>query len=339
MMQTNTLKQAFRLWERCSTPCLTALLFALGLAGTPAVAADDYPNRPIQMIIPFPAGGPADFVGRLYAQYLGKLAGQAVVVENPSGASGTIGTRTAARAEPDGYTILYGTTSTMAINQVIMKNLPYDFARDFALIGLIANAPHILAVRANLPAKTARELITLAKESPGKYTFASAGVGTIIQMGGELFKTQTGIDILHVPFKGGGPATMALLTGDVDMTVNDLTTLKTHFASGKLRPLAVANPTRLKLLPDTPTFTELGYPKIISSTWWGISVPVKTPAQIQAKLKTMHDKIITNPEFVARLAEMAIEPLNLTPEQSKAFIQDEVQKWKAVALTAKIQLD
>ena len=315
-----------------------AMLVAMSCASH-ALAADDYPNRPIQMVIPFPAGGPADIVGRLYAQHLSTLLGQPVATINRDGAAGTIGTDVVARANPDGYTLLFGTTSTMAVNQVIMKKLPYDFMKDFALIGLIANAPHILAVRDGLPVRTATELIALARKAPGKYTFASAGTGTIVQMGGELFKHETGIDILHVPYKGGGPATLALLSGDVDMTVNDLTTLKANFASGKLRPLAVAHGSRLKLLPDTPTFAELGLPNIVSSTWWGIAAPVRTPADIQARLKAANSKAIAEPDYVARLAAMAVEPLVLSPEQSLAFITAEVQKWRRVATAANIHLD
>ena len=316
---------------------LPVLLSAL-VASAGACAAD-YPARPLQMVIPFPAGGPADIVGRLYAQHLSTLLGQPVTPLNRDGAAGVIGTEAVARASPDGHTLLFGTTSTMAVNQVIMKSLPYDFARDFALIGLIANAPHILAVRDGLSARTATELIALARRNAGKYTFASAGTGTIVQMAGELFKHEAAIDILHVPYKGGGPATLALLSGDVDMTVNDLSTLKTHFASGKMRPLAVANATRLKLLPDTPTFAELGIPKIVSSTWWGIVVPARTPTEIQGRLKSANARIIAAPDYVARLAALAIEPLDLTPEQSAAFIAAEVQKWRAVATAANIRMD
>ena len=318
-----------------------ALLLASGLVAPVqgARAADDYPSKPLQMIVPFPAGGPADIVGRLYAQHLSTILGQPVVTLNRDGASGTIGTGVAARAAPDGYTIVFGTTSTMAVNQVIMKQVPYDFLRDFALIGLIANAPHLLAVRDGLPAKTATELVAMARRNPGKYTVASSGTGTIVQMAAELFKYETGTDILVVPFKGGGPATLALLSGDVDMIVNDLSTLKPNIASGKLRPLAVANGSRLKLLPEVPTFAELGMPKVLSSTWWGIATPVKTPETVQAKLRAANAKILADSDYVARLATMAIEPLVLTPEQSNAFIAGEVQKWKTIAAVAKIQVD
>jgi tripartite-type tricarboxylate transporter receptor subunit TctC len=320
-------------------PRIAALLLTFCAGSPSALAADEYPDRPIRMIVPFPAGGPADIIGRLYAQHLSSMSGQSVVVDNRAGAAGVIGTQAGARATPDGYTIMFGTTSTLVINELTMKNLSYSTARDFSQIGLVAIAPHVLAVRDSLPAKTAPELIALAKKDPGKYTFASSGTGSIVQMGGELFKYRTAIDILHIPYKGGAPATLALLSGEVDMTVNDLTTLKGALESGKLRALAVAHTSRLKPLPDVPTFAELGMPNIISSTWWGISVPAETPDEMQTKLKQLHAKIIVAPDYVARLAEMASEPLNMTPEQSTAFVQNEVQKWKAVTTAAKIQFD
>src|SRR5690349_24942809 len=180
------------------------LWFLLFFACT-AFAATDYPAKPIQRIVPFPAGGPADIVGRLYAQHLSAVLGQPVVTLNRDGASGTIGTAAAARAAPDGYTLIFGTTSTMVMNPLVMKNVPYDFWKDFALIGLIANAPHILAVREGLPAKSATDLVAMAKRAPGKYTIASSGPGTLVQMAAELFKHEAGIDLLVVPFKGGQP--------------------------------------------------------------------------------------------------------------------------------------
>jgi tripartite-type tricarboxylate transporter receptor subunit TctC len=326
--------------QRIGGAALSAMLLLPQFLASPAAHADSaYPSRPIDMIIPFPAGGPADIVGRLYAKHLSDVLGQPVITQNRDGAGGIIGTGMVARAAPDGYTILFGTTSTMAVNQVIMNHLPYDFSKDFSLIGLIANAPHILAVRDGLPVKSVGELIELAKKNPGKYTIASSGVGTIVQMAGALFTHEAGLNILDVPYKGGGPATVALLTGEVDMTVNDLTTLKGNLASGKLRALAVAATHRLALYPDVPTFTELGLPQIVSSTWWGIAVPAKTPADVQARLRAANSRIIVNPDYVSRLAALAVEPLVLTPEQTVVFIRNEIRKWKDVATAANIHLD
>lgn len=337
----------FRVLRSCRSPilrsksfsCLLILVFSMFSCNPSVFAAEDYPNRPIQLVIPFPAGGPTDVVARLYAQQLALILGQPVIPINRDGAGGIIGTDTAARATPDGYTMVFGTASTMAINQVLIKKIPYDFFRDFSLIGLVANAPHILAVRDNFSAKTVSEFVALAKKYPGKYTFASSGKGTIVQMAGELFKYETGLDLLHVPYRGGGAASLALLSGEVDMTFNDLTTLKANLSSGKIRAIAVANNKRLALLPDIPTFAEVGIANVVSSSWWGVAVPAKTPLNIQAKLRAANTQVIAEPEYVSRLAQMAIEALVLSPSESSVFIRAEEKKWRRVSASANIQLD
>lgn len=320
---------------------LVASLASLGLIHVSAQAQTPapYPSRQLQLIVPFPAGGPTDIVARLYAQQLSKLAGQPVVVENMAGAAGMIGTQNAVRAEPNGYTILFSTASTSVINEVVQKKVPYNFQRDFSMIGLIADAPHVLVIGPSVPANSVAELIALAKKEPGKLSYSSAGTGSIVQMGAELFRTKSGIELMHVPYKGGAPATMAVLRGEVSLNVNDLSTFKSQITEGKLKPLAVAHTTRLKPLPDVPTFIELGMPEIVSSSWWGIAVPTKTPAAIQTKLREWNQQIVTNPEYIARLADMAFETINMTPEQTKTFIDAEIKKWQDVAKAANIQLD
>ncbi|MDN4016615.1 Bug family tripartite tricarboxylate transporter substrate binding protein [Zwartia panacis] len=320
---------------------LAASVAGIGLIHSAAYAQSPapYPNRQLQLIVPFPAGGPTDIVARLYAQQLSKLAGQPVVVENMAGAAGMIGTQNAVRAEPNGYTILFSTASTSVINEVVQKKVPYNFQRDFSMIGLIADAPHVLVIGPSVPANNVAELIALAKKEPGKLSYSSAGTGSIVQMGAELFRTKSGIELMHVPYKGGAPATMAVLRGEVSLNVNDLSTFKSQIAEGKLKPLAVAHTSRLKPLPDVPTFIELGMPEIVSSSWWGIAVPTKTPAAIQTKLREWNQQIVTNPEYIARLADMAFETINMTPEQTKAFIDAEIKKWQTVAKAANIQLD
>jgi tripartite-type tricarboxylate transporter receptor subunit TctC len=321
--------------------CLVATIASMGFVHGAAQAQTPapYPSRQLQLIVPFPAGGPTDIVARLYAQQLSKLAGQPVVVENMAGAAGMIGTQNAVRAEPNGYTILFSTASTSVINEVVQKKVPYNFQRDFSMIGLIADAPHLLVVGPTVPVNSITELIALAKKDPGKLSYSSAGTGSIVQMGAELFRTKTGTDLMHVPYKGGAPATLAVLRGEVTLNVNDLSTFQAQIAEGKLKPLAVAHTSRLKPLPNVPTFAELGMPEIVSSSWWGIAVPVKTPAAIQTKLREWNQKIVTSPEYVARLAEMAFEPMNMTPEQTKTFIAAEITKWQTVAKAANIQLD
>lgn len=318
------------------------IFFALILAGllaAPAQAQEAYPARPVRMIIPFPAGGPADFVGRLFAQHLTELWHKQVVTDNRPGASGIIGTDIAIRSNPDGYTLLFGSTSTFAVNLVLIKKLPYDVFRDLQLIGLVANAPHVLAVRANLPAANLKELIALANRQPGKLTFASAGPGTIVHMAGELFKFHTRIAILHVPYKGGAPATAGLLAGEVDMLVNDLSAVLPHVKTGRVRALAAAHTRRLQPLPDVPTFAELGYPGIVSSTWWGIGVPAATPRELVGRLSRAHGTVLARPAYVARLAELAMEPLVLDRVQTQAFIKREIAKWRGVATAANVKLD
>jgi len=304
-----------------------------------ASAAEDYPARPVRMLIPFPAGGPADFVGRLFSQNLTELWGSQVVTDNRPGASGVIGTEIAIRSNPDGYTLLFGSTSTFAVNLVLIKKLPYDVFRDLQLIGLVANAPHVLVVRANLPANSVKELIALAKKQPGKLSFASAGPGTIVHMAGELFKFHSGIDILHVPFKGGAPATVGLLAGEVDILVNDLSAVLTHVKGGRFKPLAAAHTRRLPPLPDLPTFAELGFPGIVSSTWWGIAVPAKTPRAVVERITAAHNKVLARPDYAARLAELAMEPLVLNREQTNAYIKREIEKWRKVAEVANITIE
>jgi tripartite-type tricarboxylate transporter receptor subunit TctC len=304
-----------------------------------AHAGEDYPARPVRMMIPFPAGGPSDFVGRLLAQHLTDLWGKQIVVDNRAGASGIIGTEIAVRSNPDGYTLLFGTNSTFAVNLVLIRNLPYDVFRDLALIGLVAEAPHILAVRDGLPARSVKELVAMAKQQPGHYKFASSGTGTIVHMAGELFKYHAGIDIVHVPFKGGTPATLSLLTGEVDMLVNDLSTLLTHVKSGRVRALAAAHTKRLTPLPDVPTFAETGMPGVVSSTWWAVAVPVKTPPTVRARIEAAQAKVLVRPEYVARLADLAMEPLVLTADEANQVIKREIEKWRKVAAAANIRME
>jgi tripartite-type tricarboxylate transporter receptor subunit TctC len=334
MMASTTKRNApLRAW--CS-----AGIIALGMgSATAASAAETYPTRPVRMVIPFAAGGPADFVGRLFAQHLSDLWGQQIVTDNRGGASGIIGTETAIRSNPDGYTLLFGSTSTFAVNLVLIEKLPYDVFRDLQLIGLVANAPHVLAVRAPLPARSVKDLVALARKQPKKLSFASAGAGTIVHMAGELFKYHAGIDILHVPYKGGAAATVGLLSGESDMVVNDLSVVLAHVKSGQLRALAACHETRLAPLPDVPTFREAGMPGVVSSTWWGIGVPSKTPRPIVDRLAAAHAEVVKRPAYAARLAELAMEPLVLDRAQTTAFVKAEIAKWRKIATAANVKLD
>lgn len=325
-----------RLRPVCSLPS-AFLLTALWSSGV--LAADTYPARPVRLINPWAAGGPADFVGRLYAQGLTELWGRQVVTDNRPGASGIIGTELVTRAAADGYTLLFSTTSTFAINGILIKNIPYDVGRDLELIGIAAIAPYVLAARADIPARSVQELIALAKKQPGKLSFASAGAGTILHMAGEQFKHQTGIDVLHVPFKAGAPALIGVLSGEVDMIVTDLSAVLTHVKSGRLKALGAAHARRLGPLPDVPTFAESGFPGVESSAWWALAAPAKTPRAVIAAIKAGHAAVLARPDYIERLAGLAMEPMMMTPEQTAAFVRREIDKWQKVVAVAGVRID
>jgi tripartite-type tricarboxylate transporter receptor subunit TctC len=327
-----------KLAKRVGTAML-AVAPALLAAGPAHAAEDGYPSRPVRLIVPFPAGGPTDVVGRLYAEKLTGHWGRQVVVDSRPGASGTLGADIAAKANPDGYTVLFGSTSTFAVNRVVLKNIPYDIVKDFAFIGLASNGPHVLMVRAGFPAKTAKELIAAAKKQPGKIRYGSAGTGTIIHMTVELFRLHTGVDIQHVPYKGGAPSVIALLGGEVDLVINDLSVILPHVKSGKGVALAVSNPKRLAPIPNVPTFAEVGYPDIVASTWFGVAVPVKTPRAVISRLNEAHKAVVSRDDYRERLETLAMEPLILTPQQTQAFLKRELDKWQKVVNEAGIKVD
>ena len=320
------------------TVLVSAVVGSLSATATGA-AEDSYPSRPVRLVVPFAAGGPTDILGRLYAEKLTAHWGRQVVVDSRPGASGTLGVDIVAKSNPDGYTVLFVSTSTFAVNQVVLKNIPYDIVRDFAFIGLASNGPHVLMVRAGYPAKTAQELIALAKKNPGKIRYGSAGTGTIIQMTVELFRLHTGIDIQHVPYKGGGPSVIALLGGEVDLVINDLSVILSHVRSGKAVALAASNPKRLAPLPDVPTFAEIGYPEIVASTWFGVALPVKTARSVVSRFSEAHRAAITRADYKERLETLAMEPLILTPQQTQEFLDREIKKWKSVADAAGIKAE
>ena len=256
------------------------LIAALG----PAVAFAAYPDRPIKLVVALAPGGPADTAARVFAPYFSESLGQSVVIENRTGASSVVGTESVVRAPPDGYTLLFGSSSSFAVNPAVMKNLRFDVQKELRLVGLVSYTPHVLIVRAPLPANTLAELIAVAKAQPGKLTYASSGAGGAIHLASELFKREAGVDIVHVPYRGGGPAVMGLLTGDVDIFINDASTTVENIHAGQVKALAVAWPKRSPLLPQVPTFGELGFPAMVSSSWFGLAAPAGTPADIIERL-------------------------------------------------------
>src|SRR5262245_17993238 len=314
-------------------------VLALIASLAPAAAFAEYPDRPIKLVVALAPGGPADTAARVFAPYLSDRLGQSVVIENRTGASSVVGTEAVVRGPHDGYTLLFGSSSSFAVNPVVMKNLRFDVQKDLKLVGLVSYTPHVLVVRASLAAGTLKELIALAKAQPGKLSYASSGAGGAIHLASELFKRETRIDIVHVPYRGGGPAVMGLLTGDVDVFINDASTTAENVRAGKLRALAMAWPRRSPLLPDVPTFAELGFPRVVSSSWFGLAAPAQTPPDIIARLAQTMPQVFATPSYQARLEKLGLEQFDLNPAQSSAFIKAEFDKWAEVARSAHIQVD
>jgi len=315
-----------------------ALALLASLAPAAAFAAP-YPERPVRLIVPLAPGGPADTSARVFAPYLSAALGQNVLVENRPGASAVIGTESVVRAAPDGYTVLFGSSSTFAINPAVMKNLRFDAHKELRLIGLICYTPHVLVVRASVPAQTFPELVRLAKAQPDTLIYASSGNGGAIHLASELVKLEAGIDLRHLPYRGGGPAVLGLLAGDAQIFINDLSTTIQHIRNGRLRPLAMAWTTRSPQLPDVPTFAELGFPAVISTSWFGLAAPVATPADVIARLDQAMRQAFAAPEYQAALKHIGFEQFILDADQSIAFIKREIDKWSAVARSANIQID
>lgn len=315
---------------------------ALALMGAliPATAfGAGYPERPVKLVVALAAGGPADTAARVFTPFFQEALGQSVFIENRAGASSVVGTESVVRAAPDGYTLLFGSSSSFAVNPAVMKNLRFDINKELKLVGLVSYTPHVLVVRSTLPVNSLADLVALAKKDPGKLSYASSGTGGAIHLASELFKIEAGIDLLHVPYRGGGPAVVSLLTGDVDIFISDLSTTVENIRGGRLKALAMAWPKRSPFLPDTPTFAEVGYPKVVSASWFGLAAPVATPPDIIAKLSEAMNKAFASSEYQAGLKKLGNEQFTLNAAQSDAFIKDEVSKWTAVAKAAKIQTE
>ena len=315
---------------------------ALALMGSlipTAAFGAGYPERPVKLVVALAAGGPADTAARVFTPFFQEALGQSVFIENRAGASSVVGTESVVRAAPDGYTLLFGSSSSFAVNPAVMKNLRFDINKELKLVGLVSYTPHVLVVRSTLPVNSLADLVALAKKDPGKYSYASSGTGGAIHLASELFKIEAGIDLLHVPYRGGGPAVVSLLSGDVDIFISDLSTTVENIRGGRLKALAMAWPKRSPFLPDTPTFAEVGYPKVVSASWFGLAAPVATPPDIISKLYEAMNKAFASSEYQAGLKKLGNEQFTLDAAQSDAFIKDEVSKWTAVAKAAKIQTE
>jgi tripartite-type tricarboxylate transporter receptor subunit TctC len=314
-------------------------LLAGGMLGAAAVAAQGYPDRPVKLVVPFPPGGPLDVTGRLIAQKLTDAWGQAVVVENKPGAGGNIGADLVAKSAPDGYTILMGALSTHAVNPSLYAKMPYDAMKDFAPITLLAVTPNVLVVNPSLPVNSVKDLVAYAKANPGKLSFGSGSNGSAGHLAGELFKVDTGTDIVHIPYKGGAPATQALLAGDVQFMFDNLANATAQVKAGKLKALAVTTAQRSKLAPDLPTMAEAGLPGFDISTWYGLLAPAGTPKEVIAKWNADVVKILNTPEVRERLAAQGAEAAPTTPEQFAAFMRSEIPKYARIVKASGAKVD
>lgn len=291
------------------------------------IAAERYPVRPMRMIVPFPPGGGTDIMGRLMAAKLSESLGVQVVVDNRGGAGGIIGTELAARANPDGHTLLLGSVSTISINPSLYKKLPFDTLKDLAPISLMASTPSVLVVSASLPVKSVQELIALAKSKPGQLNFASAGIGTSHHLGGELFRVTTGIDVVHVPYKGTAPAVTDLVAGRASMMIANMPAVLPMIKAQKLRPLAVTSLQRSPLMAELPTVAGSGVPGFEVIIWYGVLAPAGTPKPLIARLSREVGKVVAMPDVVERLAVQGAEAVASTPEAFAKRIRDDMGKW------------
>ncbi len=306
------------------------LLFLFSALHGKFAVAQDYPTRPIRFVVPFPASGGGDIIIRALSQKLSERLGQAVVVDNRSGAGGNVGTEIVARAPADGYTLVMANVSPMAINTSIYKKMPYNPLTDFTPISLVASFPNILVVHPSLPARSVQELVSLARARPGQLTFASAGAGSTTQLSAEFFKSQAKIDMVHVPYKGGGQALIDVIAGHVTLYFSSVPGAMPHVRSQKLRGLAVTSLTRSSAAPALPTFHESGYPGFEAATWIGAAAPAGLARPIVTRLNTEIVDIMRAPDMRERLVNQGAEPQTNTPEQFAAYIKSEIAKWAKI---------
>src|SRR5437870_7099285 len=295
-----------------------------------AALAQTYPSRPVKMIVPFPAGGPADIFGRGLAHGLSEQLGQPVIIENIGGVGGVLGIDRALKSPPDGYTLGFNSGSTLSIAPFSFTKLPYDVKKDFALITLVVRVPEVLAVHPSLPVTNLAELVAFAKANPGKVNFGSAGGGSITHLAGELLKAEAKINLVHVPYKGAAPAVSDLLGGQVQMGIFDVPVLLGHLRAGKLKALAVTSASRTQALPDVPTTAEMSYPSVTSDNWYGLVVPAATPADLQTRIHAAAMTALRSPAVIEQFARVGGVASPGTPQDYAAFLAAEQAKWSQV---------
>jgi tripartite-type tricarboxylate transporter receptor subunit TctC len=321
----------------CTKTITTLALSVVGASIYTTASAQTYPAKPIRFVLPFPAGGPTDLLGRIVGQKLSEQMGQPVVADNRPGAGGNLGAEFASKQQPDGYTIVLGSPA-LAISANLYRKLNYDPQRDFSPLSLVAQVPNIFIVHPSIPARNLKELVAAARKTPGKLTFGSGGLGTGQHLAGEMFKSFSNLDTLHVPYKGSGLAMLAMMGGHVDMLVIGAPPAVPHVQSGKVRALAALSAERLAVLPNVPTSKESGFAGYEVTSWYGVLAPANTPRDIVTRLHAELGKAVAAPDARERLATGGFEPLTSTPERFADFIKSETARYAKVIKDAKLEL-
>ncbi|MGB3067673.1 MAG: tripartite tricarboxylate transporter substrate binding protein [Ottowia sp.] len=306
------------------------VLVCAGLLPFSWAHAQAYPNKPIRLVVSYAPGGITDIIGRVVAQGLSKQLGQPVVVDNKPGASGMIGHEMVARSAPDGYTLVLATGGAMTINIQMVEKPRFNPLKDFTSIGLVTTNDSVLVVSPGFPAANFKEFVEVVKKAPGKYSFASAGIGLPTHLGGELLKKEVGLDMVHVPYKGDALAVVDVMSGQIPMMVAAYGSISNYIKSGQVRPIAVMSPKRIPLSPDVPTVAEMGYPGFVAMTWGGIAGPAGLPPEVVQRLSTALHATMNDPEVKARYASIGSNLANSTPAEMDAFVKSETGKWGAI---------
>jgi len=312
------------------------LLLALCLVLASSASAEDFPSKPIRLIVPFPPGGPNDIIARVVGQRMSEICKQPVIIDNRGGQAGALGTDAVAKSAPDGYTIAITSASSLAISTT-MEKIAYDPQKDLAPVTLVASVPEMLVVASNVPARNMAELVALAKAEPGKLNFASAGVGGLPHLAGELFKLTAKIDIVHVPYRGAAPAINDLLGQQVQMTFLDLPVILPQIKAGNLHPIALGARQRAPQAPDVPTTAEVGMPDLLIENWYGMIAPAATPPEVIAKLNRITTEAMSDPQVKEKLGDQGLTMVPQTPDEFRAYIVSETKKWAKVIKDAGVE--
>jgi tripartite-type tricarboxylate transporter receptor subunit TctC len=318
---------------------LAAALLLAPLACTGVAAQDKYPSRTVHVIVPTPAGGPVDVMARLVANQISPMLGQNVIIDNRGGAGNTIGSAEAARAPADGYTLLYSSSSGLVIAPMLQKSAGYDPLKSYDPVALVAATANILVVHPSVPAKSVGELVAYAKAHPGTINFSSGGIGTLPHLMGEYFKSQAGIDVIHVPYRGGGPSIQDVVAGHIPFTFEGISVLLPLIQAGQLRALAVTSAKRSPLLPDLPTMVESGFPNFTTSAWTGLLAPAGTPPEVIAKLNGAVNVALQSAEMKAALGRLAGDALGGPPQELTRIIESDIGKWAPIVKALNLQIE